>query len=88
MEKRGLRRGFKIYIIQNAKPESGSITATSYIPGDVNGDRVVNGKDVTFADFRFDAEELETALRNYKFSNNRPITRSMLAWYAFTFENQ
>lgn len=49
---------------------------------------IVNGKDVTFADFRFDAEELETTLRNYKFSNNRPITRSMLAWYAFTFENQ
>lgn len=49
---------------------------------------IVNGKDVTFSDFRFDAKELETALFSYRFSNSRPITRSMLAWYAFTFENQ
>ncbi len=49
---------------------------------------IVRGKEVTFSDFSFNTAELETTLRNYTFSNNRPITRSILAWYAFTYENQ
>ncbi len=49
---------------------------------------IVRGKEVTFSEFSFNAAELETTLRNYTFSNNRPITRSILAWYAFSYENQ
>jgi hypothetical protein len=27
-------------------------------------------------------------MENYKFTNNRPITRSLITWYAFTFDSQ
>lgn len=49
---------------------------------------IVNGRNVTFSEYAFDPEELRNALYNYRFTNNRPITRSMLAWYAFNNENQ
>lgn len=49
---------------------------------------IVNGKNVDFADFKFDKNELEIAIRNYRFLNGRPITKSMLALWAFAREDQ
>ena len=49
---------------------------------------IVNGKDVTFSGYAFNADELRNALYSYSFTNNRRITRSMLAWYAFNNEKQ
>jgi len=49
---------------------------------------IVNGKEVDFADFKFDTNQVRTMLTNYEFTNQRPITRSMLAWWAYSDENQ
>ena len=49
---------------------------------------VVNNKPVTFGGFLFDKDRLKTLLNNYTFSNNRMITKSMLAWWAFHDEKQ
>ena len=43
---------------------------------------LVNGKDVTFEDFLFPEQQTINQLNNYNFYNGRPITRSMLAWWA------
>lgn len=49
---------------------------------------IINGRKVTFNGFPFNAKELRNALEIYSFSNNRPITRAVLAWYAFTDPEQ
>ena len=49
---------------------------------------IVNGRKVTFDGFAFNITELKNALSIYSFTNNRPITRSMLAWFAFTDPEQ
>ena len=49
---------------------------------------IINGDKVTFSGFTFNITELENALKIYAFTNNRPITRSILAWFAFTDESQ
>ena len=49
---------------------------------------IVNGKEVDFADYRFDTKQVSNMLSNYEFTNQRPITRSMLAWWAYSDENQ
>ena len=49
---------------------------------------IVNGKVVDFNEFKFDKKELEIAIRNYKFLNGRPITKSMLTLWAFNNNNQ
>lgn len=49
---------------------------------------IVGGRDVTFDEFKFDGADLRNSLRLYSFSNNRPITKSMLAWRAFRTEKQ
>ncbi len=49
---------------------------------------IVNRKDVDFLDFKFDENSLLTAINNFEFKNSRPITKSMLTWYAFTDESQ
>jgi uncharacterized protein with ParB-like and HNH nuclease domain len=41
-----------------------------------------------FKDFKFDEKHLRNVIENYKFTNNRLVTRSMITWYAFTFEGQ
>lgn len=45
-------------------------------------------ENITFEDFKFNKEDIENALSNYKFTNNRMLTRSLITWYAFTFEAQ
>lgn len=49
---------------------------------------LVEGKPVDFSSFLLDKAAVRTAFDNYLFNNNRPITRSMLAWWAFEDENQ
>lgn len=49
---------------------------------------VVAHKPVGFQEFLFDRDHLERAIRNYGFSNNRSITKSMLTWWAFRHDGQ
>jgi hypothetical protein len=49
---------------------------------------IVTGKAVNFVDFKFDENTLSTAITNFEFKNGRPITKSMLTWWAFNNELQ
>lgn len=49
---------------------------------------IINGVEVNFANRKFNAAQARSFMENYKFTNNRPITRSLITWYAFTFDNQ
>ena len=49
---------------------------------------LVEGLPVTFSDYKFDKSLLLTILQTYEFSNRRPITRSMLTWWAYQNEKQ
>jgi uncharacterized protein with ParB-like and HNH nuclease domain len=49
---------------------------------------IVTDKTVNFTDFKFDENTLEIAIKNFEFKNGRPITKSMLTWWAFTDETQ
>lgn len=49
---------------------------------------IVNDVPVEFTDFKFDAVQVENMFKNYSFNNSRPITKSMLAWWALNNENQ
>ena len=49
---------------------------------------VVNGKKVEFSDYKFDLIKVESMFNNYTFSNGRPVTKSMIAWWAFNSETQ
>ena len=49
---------------------------------------IIEDKDVTFSDYRFDEENVRGLYNNYKFANNRPITKSMITWWAFQDDEQ
>lgn len=49
---------------------------------------IINGVEVTFDKYRFDKDSVKQSLLNFTFYNRRPITKSMLAWWAFTNEQQ
>lgn len=49
---------------------------------------IINGVNVSFANRKFSAIQARSIIDNYKFTNNRPVTRSLITWYAFTFDNQ
>jgi uncharacterized protein with ParB-like and HNH nuclease domain len=49
---------------------------------------IVNGVDVTFAKYRFNETKSRSIFDNYVFTNQRNVTRSMITWYAFTFQEQ
>ncbi|MDE7291187.1 MAG: DUF262 domain-containing HNH endonuclease family protein [Treponemataceae bacterium] len=49
---------------------------------------LVEGKDIEFAEFKFEAATVKSMFNNYYFSNGRPITKSMLTWWAFNDKNQ
>lgn len=49
---------------------------------------IVEKKEVTFDDFKFEKDLLKNAIENYGFWNQRPVTKSMLAWWAFQNEEQ
>ena len=44
---------------------------------------IVEGREVTFSEYRFDSEDIRSRFSSYAFTNQRPITRSMLVWWAF-----
>ena len=50
--------------------------------------QTVRGAKVTFANFRFERENFVSVYNNYRFHNQRQITKSMLAWWAFQFDKQ
>lgn len=49
---------------------------------------VVENRDVSFDEFKFDKSLLRNNIENYGFWNQRPVTKSMLAWWAFQNEQQ
>lgn len=49
---------------------------------------VVNGIEVEFAGFQFPEEQTFSQINNYNFFNGRPITKSMLVWWAMENPNQ
>ena len=49
---------------------------------------VVTNKDVNFEEHKFEEYTLRIAINNFEFKNGRPITRSMLTWWAFNNDNQ
>lgn len=49
---------------------------------------VVTNKDVNFEEHKFDENSLKTAIKNFEFKNGRPITRSILTWWAFNNDSQ
>lgn len=48
---------------------------------------IVNGQDVTFIDYKFDSEKINALLDNYEFTNIRPLTKSMLAWWTYSIND-
>ncbi len=49
---------------------------------------IVTDKTVNFNDYIFEENTLTTAIKNFEFKNGRPITKSMLTWWAFITESQ
>lgn len=49
---------------------------------------IVEGRDINFSEFRIDRETLYSVMKHFEFKNGRPITKSILTWWAFSFENQ
>ena len=49
---------------------------------------LVNGKEVTFSDFKFEKDNLESIIKSYRFLNQRQITRSMITWWAYQHNQQ
>lgn len=49
---------------------------------------IVNGRSVSFEGFKFDSRVLKSEIDNIEFTNNRPLTKSMLAWWAFNDDSQ
>ena len=49
---------------------------------------IVNKKPVEFKDFKFDRSTVHTVLKNYTFSNRKPVTKSILTWWAFNDDKQ
>lgn len=44
---------------------------------------IVNGEDLEFAGYKFHRDDIRSRFGVYVFANGRPITKSMLAWWAF-----
>lgn len=44
---------------------------------------IVNDRPVSFAGFRFNREKVLNAFMGFNFSNVRPVTKSVLAWWAY-----
>ena len=49
---------------------------------------IVNNKSVDFADFKFEETQVKNMFDNYEFDNRRPITKAMLAWWAYNNPKQ
>ena len=49
---------------------------------------ITSGREISFSAYRFDSKDLRNMLNSFMFSGNRPITRSMLVWWAFNNDHQ
>ena len=49
---------------------------------------ITEDKPIDFAKNKFEAKTVESMFNNYVFTNNRPITKSMITWWAFNDPNQ
>lgn len=49
---------------------------------------IIDGLPVEFPKFKFAKDSLSTSFENYAFKNGRPITKSMLTWWALIDDNQ
>ncbi len=49
---------------------------------------IVNNRPVTFSNHRFGRDDIAGRFRSYVFTNGRPVTKSMLAWWAFNDADQ
>lgn len=49
---------------------------------------IINGKEVEFKDAKFDEVNTKNAFKAFNFINGRPITKSMLVWWAMNTQNQ
>lgn len=49
---------------------------------------IVEHRPITFANYRFNASSIFERFRAYVFTNNRPVTKSILAWWAFNDDKQ
>ncbi len=49
---------------------------------------IVTNKTINFDEHKFNEHTLRTAIKNFEFKNGRPITRSMLTWWAFIEDKQ
>lgn len=50
--------------------------------------KIVNGESVEFVDYMFEKHVVKNAFDNYVFTNGRPITKSMLAWWCYQDKDQ
>ena len=50
--------------------------------------KIVNRERITFENYTFNKEQLYDLMKNFKFTNQRPITKSILAWWAYSEKNQ
>ena len=49
---------------------------------------IVNHRPVEFRNHRFDREGITDRFRTYIFANGRPVTKSILTWWAYTDKSQ
>lgn len=66
------------------RPGVNALRSPSY-PEMIN---IVNGKKVEFNDYKFEKYQVKNAFDNYTFTNGRPITKSILAWWTYQDTDQ
>lgn len=49
---------------------------------------IVNNRPVEFAKYKFAADTIRSMFDNFSFNNARPITKAMIAWWAYQFDAQ
>ncbi len=50
--------------------------------------KLVNGEEINFSDYKFDESQIRKMFTLYEFTNLRPITKSMLVWWCYTYDSQ
>ena len=49
---------------------------------------IVNGEESSFSEYLMNESEVKAGIKNYIFTNGRPVTKSMLAWWMFQDSEQ
>lgn len=49
---------------------------------------IINDKPVEFSKYKFDADTIRSIFDNFSFNNARPITKAMIAWWAYQNDKQ